>query len=60
MADPLKGHGRINPEESTSETFSPRRPFGKKKKKETFKQLELPLARRVEKYRKKNNQSVNA
>tara|TARA_R100000231_G_scaffold37867_2_gene33184 strand:+ start:945 stop:1121 length:177 start_codon:yes stop_codon:yes gene_type:complete len=58
MADPLNNR-RIYPEESTSETFSPRRPFGKKKKKETFKQLELDLAR-IENYRKKNNQSVNA
>lgn len=58
MADPINNR-RIYPEESTSDTFSPNRPFGKKKKKETFKQLELPLAR-IEKYRKKNNQSVNA
>ena len=58
MADPYSNK-RIYPEESTSDTFSPRRPFGKKKKKETFKQLELPLAR-IERKRKKNNQSVNA
>tara|TARA_B100001287_G_scaffold177257_1_gene149503 strand:+ start:769 stop:945 length:177 start_codon:yes stop_codon:yes gene_type:complete len=58
MADPYSNRP-IYPEESKSDTFSPRRPFGKKKKKETFKQLELPLAR-IEKYRKKNNQSVNA
>ena len=51
MADPLNNR-RIYPEESTSETFSPRRPFGKKKKKETFKQLELDLAR-IENFKKK-------
>tara|TARA_R100001510_G_C7441762_1_gene70670 strand:+ start:180 stop:359 length:180 start_codon:yes stop_codon:yes gene_type:complete len=59
MADPFKGHRRINPEESTSETFSPTRPFGKKKKKPVEIQLDL-FKDRVEKYRKKNNQSVNA
>ena len=58
MADPINNR-RIYPEESTSETFSPNRPFGKKKKKETFKQLELPLASRLKK-RHKSNQSVNA
>ena len=57
MADPYSNK-RIYPEESTSETFSPRRPFGKKKKRETFKQLELPLAKRLKK-RHKSNQSVN-
>ena len=45
MADPFKGHDRIYPEQSKSETFSPNRPHGKKKKRETFQQLKLPLAK---------------
>ena len=42
----------------TSDPRSPQDLF-KPEKKEYYRQLELPLAR-IEKYRKKNNQSVNA
>ena len=57
MADPYDVNRRIYPEESKSETFSPRRPFGKKKKPIRYKQLELDLAR-IEK-RRKSTQRVN-
>ena len=57
MADPYDVNKRIYPEESKSETFSPRRPFGKKKKpREQYIQGEL--FKKVEKL-SKSTQRVN-